>query len=71
MVMKKSQYPYQYTNFKHRQLIAEWINENIIIAHLVVWTRQAIEFNRIKYDKRWEIRQNSAVILALSISYTI
>ena len=69
--MKKSQYPYQYTNFKHSQLIAEWINENVIIAHLVVWKRQAIEFNRIKNAKQWEIRQNSAVLLAIAISYTI
>ena len=35
-------------HFKHSQLITESISQNIIIAHLVVWTWQTIEFNRIK-----------------------
>ena len=39
---------YQYSNSKHSQLTVKSISKNRIIAHLVVWTRQAIEFDSIK-----------------------
>ena len=35
MSIKESREPYQYTNFKHSQLISELIIENHIIVHLV------------------------------------
>ena len=38
---------YQYSNSKHSQLTAKSISKNRIIAHLVVWTRQALEFDSI------------------------
>ena len=38
----------QYSNSKHSQLAVESISKNRIIVHLVVWTRQAIEFDSIK-----------------------
>ena len=46
--MKEWRQPYQYSNSKHSQLIAESISENRIIVHLVVWTRQANEFDSIQ-----------------------
>ena len=39
---------YQYSNSNHSQLIAESISKNCTIVHLVVWTRQAIEFESFK-----------------------
>ena len=39
---------YQYSNSKHTQLTVKSISKNRIVAHLVVWTRQAIEFDSIK-----------------------
>ena len=48
MSMKESRLPYQYTNSIHSQLIGKSISENRIIVQLVVWTRQAIEFDRFR-----------------------
>ena len=39
---------YQYSNSKHSQLTVKSMIKNRIIAHLVFWTRQAIEFDSIK-----------------------
>ena len=51
MSMNESRYTcHKY--FKHSQLISESISENYIIVHLVIWTLQAIECNRIKSYKQ-------------------
>ena len=55
MSIQESKQPYQYTLFKHSQLITESISENYIIVHLVVGTRQTIELNRIKSCKQQKI----------------
>ena len=39
---------YRYSNSKHSQLTVESIGKNRIIIHVVVWTRQAIEFVSLK-----------------------
>ena len=39
---------YQYSNFKHSQLKVESSSKNCIIVHLVLCTRQAIEFDSTK-----------------------
>ena len=41
----------KFLNTKHSQLITESISENYIIVQLVLWTLQAIEFNRIGSGK--------------------
>ena len=48
MTMKDSRQPYQYTHFKHNQLITDSTSENVITVHLVVRTRQTTDFNRFK-----------------------
>ena len=45
MAMKDSRKHYQYTQFRHNQLIPESTSENVTIVHVVVRARQTIDFN--------------------------
>ena len=51
MSMKESRQPYQCPYFQHNQLKSESMSENFTIAHLIVWTRQTIEFNVSNHAK--------------------
>ena len=71
MSMKESRLPYQYTNSKHSQLIVETISENRIIIHLVLWTRQAIEFDSIKSCRIWKKIASNAANHLISTTYAL
>ena len=67
----ESREPYQYTKFKYSHITSEPISKISIVVYLVVYTRRAIKFDRIKSYNQQEKWQKAAVILEVSISYAI